>query len=109
MLRFEHTKNGERRGVPVAQIALDVLQAWHTLRGASPWVFPGPMAVPRSTWIAPGRGPSAGPASLIFMCMICGTRPRRTWRCRGRVCWRLPNLLGHKTMQMVPTIRTYDL
>ena len=39
-LRFLHTKNGERRGVPVAQMALEVLRAWHALRGASAWVFP---------------------------------------------------------------------
>ncbi len=42
MLRFERTKNGERRGVQVPSLVLQLLQDWwETRRLKVEWVFPG--------------------------------------------------------------------
>jgi integrase len=41
LLRLEHTKNGERRSIPVVGLALEVLRTWEAYqRGRSAWVFP---------------------------------------------------------------------
>jgi integrase len=48
LLRLAQTKNGERRAVPVPQVALEVLRGWQGPEGRDlAWVFPGPQ----------GRGP----------------------------------------------------
>jgi integrase len=40
-LRLARTKNGERRAVPLASVALEVLRAWHgRSEGTAVWVFP---------------------------------------------------------------------
>lgn len=102
MLRLPQTKNGERRGVPLAPVARTVLRAWRARQlPSSVWVFPG----------TDGRRPASLASAWDHARRRAGLPDFRFHDLRhtaasylamsGASLVEIAHILGHKTMRMV--------
>lgn len=102
MVRLPQTKTGERRGVALAQVATQALQAW---RASQPpgrvWVFPGMDGQRPGTWTrawATARR-QAGLEDFRFHDL---RHTAASYLCMsGASLVEVAHILGHKTMRMV--------
>ncbi len=99
---FEHTKNGERRGVPLATVAIDILQEWGKTRALSPLLFPSPKNLAKPLDFIKSWERALERAELAdFKFHDLRHSAASMLAMNGASLLEIAEILGHKTMQMV--------